>query len=106
MRIDELAASIGIDEADLKAVMEICAKEVAYFALEEKELTDRIDTLNRAVAIISREMQKGGETISAAVQREVLGQRSQCHGGRFGAKYGRCLEVDIISARLATDRRF
>jgi len=62
-KIEELASGISTDDADLKAATEIRAKENADFAAEEKELVDVVDTLNRAVRILSREMQKGGASM-------------------------------------------
>jgi len=56
--IEELAASIGTDEADLAAATKIRNKEGADFAKGEAELLDAIDTLSRAITIISREMAK------------------------------------------------
>jgi len=57
--IEELGASIATDEADLKAATEIRNKEQAVFSEEEKDLVETIDTLERAVGIIEKEM-KGG----------------------------------------------
>eukprot|EP00747_Dinoflagellata_sp_TGD_P154790 gnl/TRDRNA2_/TRDRNA2_177533_c10_seq2.p1 gnl/TRDRNA2_/TRDRNA2_177533_c10~~gnl/TRDRNA2_/TRDRNA2_177533_c10_seq2.p1 ORF type:complete len:704 (+),score=255.75 gnl/TRDRNA2_/TRDRNA2_177533_c10_seq2:89-2200(+) len=54
--IEELAASIATAEADLKAATEIRKKEAADFATVESELVDGIDTLDRAIATIEKEM--------------------------------------------------
>merc|ERR1719335_1809749 len=62
-KIEELGAAIATDEADLKAATEIRAKEAADFSASEKELTEVIDTLERAIAILEREMQKGGASM-------------------------------------------
>jgi len=62
-RMEELGASIATDEADLKAASEIRVTEQADFAKEEAELVEVIDTLERAVAILEREMQKGGASM-------------------------------------------
>jgi cell division protein FtsL len=59
-KIEELAAELALDEADLKAATEIRAKEEADFSAEEKELMEVIDTLARATAILEREMSKIG----------------------------------------------
>jgi len=59
-KIEELAAELALDTADLKAATEIRAKEQADFAAEEKELVEVIDTLKRAIAILEREMAKIG----------------------------------------------
>jgi DNA repair exonuclease SbcCD ATPase subunit len=57
-KIEELSDSIKTDEADLKAATEQRDREAADFAAEEKELTEVISMLERAVAILSREMAK------------------------------------------------
>jgi len=57
-KIDELAASIASGESDLKDATLIREKEAADFAASEKELVDVIDTLDRAIRILDREMQK------------------------------------------------
>jgi len=62
-KIDELTGKIATDEADLKAATEIRAKEEAAFAAEEKELMDIVDTLERAIAILEREMKKGASML-------------------------------------------
>jgi len=61
-KIEELAAAIGVDEADLAAATGIRAKENAAFVAEEKELTEVIGTLERAISIIEKEM-KGGASM-------------------------------------------
>jgi uncharacterized coiled-coil DUF342 family protein len=60
-KIDELSADIATDEADLKAATEIREKEAADFAAEEKELTTVIDMLQRAVAVLEKEL--GGASL-------------------------------------------
>ncbi|CAK0884983.1 unnamed protein product [Prorocentrum cordatum] len=57
-KIEDIAAELSLDEADLKAASEIRAKEQADFAAEESELVEVIDTLKRATAILEREMAK------------------------------------------------
>jgi len=59
-KIEELASGISVDEADLKAATEIREKEKAAFLAEEKELTEVIDTLERAIGILEKEMSKAG----------------------------------------------
>merc|ERR1719502_2298384 len=59
-KIEELSSAISVDEADLKAATEIRAKENAAFVAEEKELMDVIDTLQRAIGILEKEMSKSG----------------------------------------------
>jgi len=62
-KIDELSVQLATDEADLKAATEIRAKEAADFAAAEKELVDIINTLERAIAILTREMAKSGASM-------------------------------------------
>jgi peptidoglycan hydrolase CwlO-like protein len=57
-KIEELAASIAGDEADLKSATTIREKEVSEFSTNEAELGDVVDTLGRAIAIVEREMAK------------------------------------------------
>jgi hypothetical protein len=58
-KIEDLSADIAADEAELKEATAIREKEAAAFAAEEKELTEVIDMLQRAVAILEKEMGGG-----------------------------------------------
>jgi len=58
-KIESLAADITTDEADLKAATEIREKEEADFSEEEKELSETVDMLERAIAVIEKEMNGG-----------------------------------------------
>jgi len=60
-KIEELAADISTDEADLKAATEIRSKEAADFAAQEKELSSVIDMLQRAVSVLEKEL--GGASL-------------------------------------------
>jgi len=60
-KIDELSSDIATDEADLKAATEIREKEAADFSAEEKELTSVIYMLERAVAVLEKEL--GGASL-------------------------------------------
>jgi len=62
-KIEELASAISTDEADLAAATQIRDKERAAFEAEEKELTDVIGTLERAIQIVSKEMSKSGASM-------------------------------------------
>jgi len=62
-KIEELAAAMSADEADLKAATDVRNAEAADFAAEEKELVADIDTLARAVGILEKEMAKGGASM-------------------------------------------
>jgi len=57
-KIDELVAAIAADDSELKDATSVREKESADFAKNEAELMDVIDTLERAINIISKEMAK------------------------------------------------
>jgi len=57
-KIEELSAAIATNEAELQQATAIRDKEAADFAAAEKELLATIDTLERAISIISTEMAK------------------------------------------------
>jgi len=62
-KVEELTASIATDEADLDAATKIRAKESADFIAEEKELSEVIDALQRAIGILEKEMAKHGASM-------------------------------------------
>merc|ERR1719310_1733407 len=62
-KIEELSAQIATDEEDLKAATTVREKENADFLAEEADLVDTVDTLERAIGIIEREMAKGGAAL-------------------------------------------
>jgi hypothetical protein len=57
-KIEDLSASISADEKELAAATAVRDKEVATFEASEKELMDAIDSLDRAVGILQKEMSK------------------------------------------------
>merc|ERR1719476_1072451 len=57
-KIDDLAANIAKDQAELNDATVIRKKEAGEFATNEAELLDVIDTLGRAINILEREMAK------------------------------------------------
>jgi chromosome segregation ATPase len=61
-KVDQLSGDIATDEADLKAATAIREKEAADFGAEEKEGMEIIDTLQRAIRILEKEM-KGGASM-------------------------------------------
>jgi hypothetical protein len=63
-KIEELAGAISLDEADLKAATDIRSKEEADFQAKEKDLVETVDTLERAIGIIEKEMKKGGAALA------------------------------------------
>merc|ERR1712242_306084 len=63
-KVEELTASIATDEADLAAATKIRKKENADFLAEEKELSEVIDALQRAIGILEKEMAKHGASMT------------------------------------------
>mmetsp|Transcript_63108 Transcript_63108/g.115263 ORF Transcript_63108/g.115263 Transcript_63108/m.115263 type:complete len:692 (+) Transcript_63108:61-2136(+) len=57
-KIDELAASISEDDAELTQAQAARASEESTFKASEAELVDSIDVLSRAIGILGREMSK------------------------------------------------
>jgi len=62
-KIEDLSGSLAADNSDLKSATGIRSQESASFAADEKELAEVIDTLERAVSVIEREMSKGGSAL-------------------------------------------
>merc|ERR1719284_2004961 len=58
MKIEELAASIAADESELKDATAVREKEAKDFSSEESELVKVVGTLDRAIAIVEKEMAK------------------------------------------------
>merc|ERR1719393_666300 len=58
VKIEELSGAIAADEKELKEATAIRKKELATFEAAEKELVDAIDTLDRAIGILEKEMSK------------------------------------------------
>merc|ERR1719478_1094636 len=56
--IEKLSGAIATNEGELKDATAIRDKEAADFAASEKELVETVDTLDRAISIISTEMSK------------------------------------------------
>jgi predicted nucleic acid-binding Zn-ribbon protein len=52
-KIEDLSAKVATADADLKSATEIRAKEAADFAAEEKELSEVLSALTRAIGILS-----------------------------------------------------
>merc|ERR1719210_500578 len=75
-RLEKLAGELSTDEASLKAATEIRAAEASMFAASEKELSETIDTLQRAIGILEREMKGGASMLqlkSASNLAQALG---------------------------------
>jgi len=58
-KIEDLSADIAADEAELNKATDIRTKEAAAFAAEQKELSEVIDVLQRAIAILENELAGG-----------------------------------------------
>merc|ERR1719206_443110 len=58
-KIEEIAGDISVDEKDLDAATKIRNKEQSAFEAKEKELVEVIDTLERAITILEKEMSGG-----------------------------------------------
>jgi hypothetical protein len=57
-KVEDLAATIAKNDKDLAAATKIRGAEAADFAAEEKELTETISALQRAIGILQKEMSK------------------------------------------------
>jgi len=57
--VEDLAGQIATDDADLQAATAIRTKESATFVVEQKDLVETSDTIERAVGIIEKELNGG-----------------------------------------------
>jgi hypothetical protein len=57
-KIEELAGAIAKADAELKDATKVREEEAVAFAKADKELVDTVDTLDRAIGILQREMAK------------------------------------------------
>jgi len=71
-KVEQLSGELSTDEADLKAAKDIRTKEHDTFLAEEKELTETIDIVRRAVGIIERELQGGASMLQLQGARGVV----------------------------------
>jgi len=69
--IEELSAEISTDKGDLDAATQIREKENEEFTASEAELSDAVDTLGRAIGIISRNM-KGSSLLQAPMTNKNI----------------------------------
>jgi peptidoglycan hydrolase CwlO-like protein len=72
-KITELAADIAASSAELKNATAIRDGEAADFAASEKELLEVIDTLGRAISLISKEMSKKGSVFAQLDSKDFKG---------------------------------
>lgn len=64
VKIEELSGSISADEKELKGATAIREKEAATFKASEKELMDAVDSLERAIAVLQKEMGKSSASLA------------------------------------------
>jgi chaperonin cofactor prefoldin len=57
-KIEDLSGAISTDEKELAEATAVREKEVATFEASEKELVEAIDSLDRAIGILQKEMSK------------------------------------------------
>jgi hypothetical protein len=74
--VEELAASIAKDEADLKEAKEIRASEHDDFSADERERNEVIGALERAIAVLTREKAKHG---AAMLQKKGKHHLKEAH---------------------------
>merc|ERR1719424_1634189 len=63
-KIEDLSGAISADDKELKEATAIREKEVATFVASEKELTEAIDSLDRAIGILQKEMAKSPASLA------------------------------------------
>merc|ERR1712129_678074 len=88
-KIEDLAAAIASNEADLKSATAIREKEYADFVKSEKELMEVVSALERAISILEKEAAKKSSVFCTGVQhkREKYLAVSQS-SGRCGSFLG------------------
>merc|ERR1719281_126749 len=90
VKIEELSGSIAADEKELKEATAIRNKEKATFEAAEKELVDAIDTLDRAVGILQKEMSKNPAALMQVDTRNldsvIKGLDAVINAASFSAK--------------------
>merc|ERR1719174_2383768 len=102
-KIEELTAAISVDEKDLKAAKEIRDKEHADFKAEEAELSETISALERALAILTREMAKTGA--AALVQLKNAGSVVDALKALVQASAFPVADVDRLTSFLQASQR-
>jgi len=71
-KISDFASSISSDEADLKEATQLRAKETADFSVVQKELLQTVSTIERATAIVEREMSGGASLAQVNNMKSVV----------------------------------
>merc|ERR1719498_1459868 len=70
-KIEELSAAISADDKELKEATAVREKEVATFEASEKELVEAIDSLDRAIGILQKEMSKNPAALAQVDTRNL-----------------------------------
>ena len=70
-KIEELASTISTNEADMKSVAEIRAKEVTEFLACEKGLMEVISAIDRAISILGKEAEKNPASFAQTFNGKV-----------------------------------
>jgi len=70
-KIEDLSASISADESELGQATAVRVKEVATFQASEGELVDAIDSLDRAIGILQKEMAKNPASLAQVDTRNL-----------------------------------
>jgi chromosome segregation ATPase len=69
--VERLSGAISTNEGELADASKIRSKEAADFAASEKELVETVDTLDRAISIISTEMAKNPAALTQIDTRSM-----------------------------------
>jgi len=72
-KIEDLSAAISADEADLAEATAVREKEVATFKAAEGELVEAIDSLDRAIGILQKEMAKNPAALAQIDTKNLNG---------------------------------
>merc|ERR1719325_493723 len=70
-KTEDLAAAIASNEADLKAATAIREKEYADFVKSEKELTEVVGALEKAISILEKEAAKNPASFAQVYNKKV-----------------------------------
>jgi len=104
-KIEELAATIGTEQADLASATKIREHEAADFVKMDADLAETVDMITRAHGIIEREMNKGAfvqggslTMITGALQ-EVMNAAAITSGDK--AKVQALMQVDDLDLQPA-----
>merc|ERR1719236_255759 len=70
-KIEDLSAAISADEKELAEATAVREQEVATFEASEKELVESIDSLDRAIGILQKEMSKNPAALAQVDTRNL-----------------------------------